>query len=185
MPSGVEHDLIAAAESAALAAANRLNAAERALEEARAEYGRAVRRFHLAGATVREVAQALGISHQRVHQLVDAGGGSWWSRAWSSRRREGLACSFCGRSAADVDKLIAGPHVYICDACVERAADELAGVSAPAGDAAFARLPLASRARCSFCGKTPAAGRELVSGGAHRVCGACLEISREIILAAR
>jgi ATP-dependent protease Clp ATPase subunit len=26
-----------------------------------------------------------------------------------------LACSFCGRSAADVEKLVAGPRVYICD----------------------------------------------------------------------
>jgi hypothetical protein len=32
------------------------------------------------------------------------------------RRR--LACSFCGKSAAEVSKLVAGPKVYICDACV-------------------------------------------------------------------
>lgn len=34
------------------------------------------------------------------------------------RWRKRLACSFCGRSAADVTKLVAGPHVYICDGCV-------------------------------------------------------------------
>jgi hypothetical protein len=28
-----------------------------------------------------------------------------------------LACSFCGRSEADVEKLVAGPKVYICDRC--------------------------------------------------------------------
>jgi len=27
-------------------------------------------------------------------------------------------CSFCGKSRAEVRKLIAGPGVYICDACV-------------------------------------------------------------------
>ena len=27
-------------------------------------------------------------------------------------------CSFCGKSHAEVKKLIAGPGVYICDACV-------------------------------------------------------------------
>lgn len=27
-------------------------------------------------------------------------------------------CSFCGKSRAEVRKLIAGPHVYICDGCV-------------------------------------------------------------------
>ena len=31
------------------------------------------------------------------------------------RRR--LACSFCGKGEADVTKLVAGPHVYICDQC--------------------------------------------------------------------
>lgn len=32
------------------------------------------------------------------------------------RRR--LACSFCGKGAVDVAKLVAGPNVYICDECV-------------------------------------------------------------------
>jgi len=30
-----------------------------------------------------------------------------------------LYCSFCGKSQHDVRKLIAGPHVYVCDECVE------------------------------------------------------------------
>jgi hypothetical protein len=29
-----------------------------------------------------------------------------------------LACSFCGKNNHEVKKLIAGPGVYICDACV-------------------------------------------------------------------
>ena len=28
-----------------------------------------------------------------------------------------LRCSFCGRSDAEVAKLVAGPRVYICDRC--------------------------------------------------------------------
>jgi ATP-dependent Clp protease ATP-binding subunit ClpX len=35
--------------------------------------------------------------------------------------RKRLACSFCGKSAAEVSKLVAGPKVYICDACVAAA----------------------------------------------------------------
>jgi hypothetical protein len=35
--------------------------------------------------------------------------------------RSRLACSFCGKSAAEVSKLVAGPKVYICDACVATA----------------------------------------------------------------
>lgn len=46
-----------------------------------------------------------------------------------------LSCSFCGRDAAAVDKLIAGPDVYICNHCVKLSADIL-GYTAPAKDAA-------------------------------------------------
>lgn len=28
-------------------------------------------------------------------------------------------CSFCGRSGEEVEKLIAGPGVYICNECIE------------------------------------------------------------------
>ena len=31
----------------------------------------------------------------------------------------GLRCSFCGKTKDDVKKLIAGPAVHICDACVD------------------------------------------------------------------
>ena len=30
-----------------------------------------------------------------------------------------LNCSFCGKSQAEVVKIIAGPGVYICDQCVD------------------------------------------------------------------
>ena len=30
-----------------------------------------------------------------------------------------LACSFCGKGEADVEKLVAGPRVYICDQCAK------------------------------------------------------------------
>jgi hypothetical protein len=29
-----------------------------------------------------------------------------------------LSCSFCGKSQREVRKLISGPRVYICDACI-------------------------------------------------------------------
>ena len=28
-------------------------------------------------------------------------------------------CSFCGKNQDEVEKLIAGPDVYICDECIE------------------------------------------------------------------
>ncbi|MGH9110481.1 MAG: hypothetical protein ACRDY3_13660 [Acidimicrobiales bacterium] len=46
---------------------------------------------------MREVADALGISHRRVHQIIEEGG----VRRWRPRRGQELAgqrvCSFCGR----------------------------------------------------------------------------------------
>jgi len=35
-------------------------------------------------------------------------------------------CSFCGKSKAEVERLVAGPKVYICDACVDLAAEVVA-----------------------------------------------------------
>lgn len=32
--------------------------------------------------------------------------------------KEGATCSFCGRTEEDVEKLISGPNVYICDNCI-------------------------------------------------------------------
>jgi hypothetical protein len=45
--------------------------AQHALERARADYSHAIRRLHAEGGSLREIAESLGMSHQRVHQLVD------------------------------------------------------------------------------------------------------------------
>src|SRR3989344_2484371 len=42
------------------------------------------------------------------------------------RGSDSLTCSFCGKSQSEVRKLIAGPMVYICDACVELCNDIIA-----------------------------------------------------------
>jgi hypothetical protein len=150
----VDKDLLAAAKMAG----ERVAAAERETDLARADYHHAVRRLHLAGASLRDVAQALGISHQRVQQIVKANGGTWWSFIWRGRRvKRDMICSFCGRPNAQVAKLIAGPKVYICDACVG-AAEQVLRSDAQETSASGARMELvsfSSRVRCSFCGKRP------------------------------
>ncbi len=40
---------------------------------------------------------------------------------------QNLKCSFCGKGARQVNKLIAGPGVYICDSCIELCNDILEG----------------------------------------------------------
>ncbi len=37
----------------------------------------------------------------------------------SIARRSPLKCSFCGRGASEVARLLGGPRVHICDGCVE------------------------------------------------------------------
>ncbi|HEY7383520.1 MAG TPA: ClpX C4-type zinc finger protein [Beijerinckiaceae bacterium] len=42
--------------------------------------------------------------------------------AWLTRlqpRRKALTCSFCRRSEHEVANLVAGPRVFICDACID------------------------------------------------------------------
>jgi ATP-dependent Clp protease ATP-binding subunit ClpX len=41
---------------------------------------------------------------------------------WPFAKRR-LRCSFCGHDERRVASLVAGPRVYICDACVDRCAD--------------------------------------------------------------
>ncbi len=75
----MDDELLAAARQAQ----ERLIDAERDAEVARADFHRAVRRLHLHDGSLRELASALGLSHQRVHQIVEAAGGS---RRWVRRR---------------------------------------------------------------------------------------------------
>jgi ClpX C4-type zinc finger len=137
--------------------------AEAALNHARTEEQRVVRLVHLAGASVREIAGALGLSHQRVQQLVEAANdGRGWKR--TSRTSSLLVCSFCEKNQTEVEKLIAGPGVYICDECV-----------------AVARTGFKSRKLCSFCGKS--SERELPVRGlpSSAICSECLDLCDEII----
>ncbi|MBA4117706.1 MAG: ATP-dependent Clp protease ATP-binding subunit ClpX [Candidatus Puniceispirillum sp.] len=41
------------------------------------------------------------------------------SKSDMDKGKEGLHCSFCGKSQHEVKKLIAGPSVFICDECVD------------------------------------------------------------------
>lgn len=43
------------------------------------------------------------------------------------RRKRKLYCSFCRRTDAEVTKLIGGPGVHICDACVDQCILVMAG----------------------------------------------------------
>ncbi|MFD9704597.1 ClpX C4-type zinc finger protein [Lentzea sp. NPDC059081] len=97
----LDEDLLAAARKAGTASA----AAQGQADIAKAVYHHSVLRLHRAGGSMREIAEALKMSHQRVHQIVE-----------QSKRVE--RCWFCSRTAGDVGKLMAGPAALICDLCV-------------------------------------------------------------------
>lgn len=100
----LDEELLAAARKAAVEA----GAAQDRADVAKAVYHHSVLRLHRAGGSMREISEALKISHQRVHQIVE-----------QSRRVE--KCWFCGREGAQVSKMIAGPVALICDVCVSEA----------------------------------------------------------------
>src|SRR5215472_5119419 len=100
----------------------RLKHLEHEAEAARTEFRRAVHRLVSEGSRPQDVAAALGLSGQQLHQIVQQAGGSE-RRGRDTPTDAGLACTFCGKSQYEVRKLIAGPTVYICDGCVELCVD--------------------------------------------------------------
>jgi ATP-dependent protease Clp ATPase subunit len=100
---------------------------------------------------------------------------------WRTRKvGPDAACTWCGRPASQVAKLIAGPNVYICDTCVEAAERTLAGEHGDNGS--FARADRRSpTARCGFCARRASPERSLVTAAPGQICTDCLRICREIL----
>ncbi len=177
----------------ARAARDRLVRFEHEAELARVSYQHAIRRLHLAGASLREIADALGLSYQRVHQIVDVASGKGAVRPAARHR---TPCSFCGSTPEEVSRCIAGPNVGICDRCIDLAQEALDSGTVATGT--LTRLvslgPADPKARCSFCGKrrdqvaamaeTPqrlVASKYSRRRAPPRICGECLDLCGEII----
>lgn len=78
-------------------------------------------------------------------------------------------CNGCGRAKAEVAHMVAGPDVYLCDACFQKAAQVLPPRHA-APDAV----------RCRFC-KQPRARTDVTSVGTLTICADCLGLVDEIL----
>ena len=189
---GLDRELVREAERAR----EQLAVSQHAAERARADYHHAIRRLHAAGGSLREIAEALRLSHQRVHQIIDEATEPT-RRRW--RRRAQLLpgspgpCSFCGRSHKECAQLIAGPGLFICERCVALATRLSAGQVAEGRAPGSMRLEASgSEAQCSFCGKQArrvgflvAGGLEAAPGGKFgdlpRICDECLDLCLEIL----
>ena len=177
-------------------AQERLIDAERDVEVARAEFNRSVRRLHLHGSSLRELAANLGLSHQRVHQIVEEAGGSRrWVRVRDGRTRAPnphLDCTFCGKTQKQVRKLIAGPGVFICDGCTTLAQNVLrSGQPTRTELGSIVAVPDEGiPAKCCFCGKERRQVTGLAAmpfepgrtpGKLPAICSECLDLCQEII----
>lgn len=172
----------------ALRARDRLIELQHESELAQVSYQHAIRRLNAAGASLREIADALGVSYQRVHQIVDLSTG----KGALKQSRIGSACSFCGVDGAHAGHVIAGPRIFVCDRCVQLATEVLADGE---GRGALVCLPVAAaKARCGFCGRRRAGVEAMAEAPARpkagklrdrrpgvRICAACLELCREIL----
>lgn len=181
------------------AARTRLEVLEDQAYEARAAFHQAIRRLHAAGGSMREIATALGMSHQRVHQIigtegiveVEASAVTEVSSLPVAAERSNApavaattaedACSFCGAPRRELDKLLAGPGpVFICDTCVRRAGRVVDGES---GDGVLHHVPVADDATCSFCGNGSAIGGAMAeqSEGQPRICSKCTATCQKLL----
>jgi hypothetical protein len=85
------------------------------------DYHQTIRRLHAAGGSLREIAEALRMSHQRVHEIIDEAAEPTRRRRW--RRDVQLLsgsvgpCSFCGRQRAGGAHGQFGDLPRICDKC--------------------------------------------------------------------
>ena len=141
-----------------------------------------------------ERAEALRMSHQRVHQIIDEA-----TEATRRRQRETQVlsgppgpCSFCGRPHDVCAKLIAGRDVFICDRCVLQATRLAAGPAVEGQAEGPLRLePPGAQAKCSFCGLEARQVRHLVASGLAvaagkfgdlpRICDKCRDLGLEIL----
>ena len=154
----LDPDLLSAAHSARA----RYIVLDQEAEQARAAMGEAVRNLHANGGSLREIADALEMSHQRVHQIVGAA-----RRARGRDASDLVECSFCAKTAKQAKKIVAGPGVYICDECVGRFESTPAAV-APDDE-------------CSFCRKRASQVEHLAAGPMATICNLCIALCRDII----
>ena len=156
---------------------------ERDLAAARDTYHDAMRRLHRQGGSLREIAAALDLSYQRVHQIVGQRAPGWRSllRVLArGRMKAPLHCSFCGRGATEVARLIAGPHDHICGDCVGAGHAVTAGADQD-DTGPFRRVPRSSGLRCGFCGKQARGRWTLAAAGRTQICSECLDYCETIL----
>jgi hypothetical protein len=87
----------------------------------------------------------------------------------------GLRCSFCNKSQREVRKLIAGPHVYICDECVDICLTVLSTDRVDSRELNLEnRWPPSEISACALCRVPIGVAEALVVADRGLVCRECL-----------
>lgn len=92
-----------------------------------------------------------------------------------------VRCSFCEKDQADVQKLIAGPAVFICDECVDVCIDILADderiqkLARGASSDQKPSEPPKDEAHCALCGHQLSEHDGLPIPSRGVLCGSCLD----------
>jgi hypothetical protein len=97
----------------------------------------------------------------------------------SRGRRAGCSCSFCGLGGLEVEHLVAGPGLFVCDRCIEGGSAVGAGEGAAASSGRLT-LVTGEAGFCGFCGKSARQVERLVAGREAVICDECLALCREI-----
>jgi hypothetical protein len=107
-----------------------------------------------------------------------------------SASHEVIHCSFCNKDQNDVEKIIAGPNVCICDECVDVCVGIIRGDDHPLTEGfsvATPHIASSDRVTCAICGKVAPAGDALALPGHGFLCRRCteaveasLELRREV-----
>ncbi|MDZ4858578.1 MAG: ClpX C4-type zinc finger protein [Candidatus Hydrogenedentes bacterium] len=89
------------------------------------------------------------------------------------------ACDFCGKASIEVAKLIAGPDISICDACVVKYASAITSASKSDEPREVAGGAV-SQQPCSFCGQVEPEVARIVEKNVC-ICAECLALCLKII----
>ena len=90
---------------------------------------------------------------------------------------EAPKCSFCGASHNEYRRLVPGPEVYICNACVGQAFEAILR-NRPSAAAPDTKLD----PYCAFCGKKSIEVKRLAATDSARICDECLGDAFKILM---
>ena len=91
--------------------------------------------------------------------------------------RTPVICSFCGKSMKEVNKIIQGPSVHICNECVDTCGKILSGVS-------ISDWTNPSEGECRFCKRDASLGIQVIvkQSTDTKICNDCVKLCVEVLI---